>query len=188
MQNLKKIIEQYVPSGKREKESKELFLWAIDNLENTLTRNNQQFHFTASGFVVNSQMNKVLSIYHNIYNSWGWVGGHADGEADLLSVAVREAKEETSVSDVVPLSDMPISIETILIAEHMKNGMLVNEHYHMNVTYLLQADETEELKIKEDENSGVAWLSFDELLERSTEVHMIDVYKGIIKKIKQKKY
>ena len=33
-------------------------------------------------------------VYHNIYNSWSWLGGHADGETDLLAVALREVKEE----------------------------------------------------------------------------------------------
>ena len=60
---------------------------------------------TASAWVVNRERTKVLMVYHNIYNSWSWLGGHADGETDLLSVAVREVKEEAGISNVRPVSE-----------------------------------------------------------------------------------
>ena len=41
-------------------------------------------------------------IYHNIYNSWAWPGGHADGESDLLGVAMREVMEETGIKNLKP--------------------------------------------------------------------------------------
>ena len=56
---------------------------------------------TASAWVVNKDRTKVLMVYHNIYNSWSWLGGHADGETDLLKVAVREVKEEAGLDVVV---------------------------------------------------------------------------------------
>ena len=59
---------------------------------------------TASGFIVNEARNKTLMVHHNIYNSWSWTGGHADGDSDLLAVALREAREETGIVNVTPLS------------------------------------------------------------------------------------
>lgn len=53
---------------------------------------------TASAWVVNKDRSKVLMIYHNIYNSWSWLGGHADGETDLLAVAIREVREEAGIA------------------------------------------------------------------------------------------
>lgn len=50
-----------------------------------------------SARVVNRERDKVLMLYHNIYHSWSWLGGHADGETDLLSVALREVKEEAGI-------------------------------------------------------------------------------------------
>lgn len=47
--------------------------------------------------------------YHKIYDSWAWLGGHADGERDLLKVAVKEVKEESGVVHVRPLLDNPFS-------------------------------------------------------------------------------
>mgnify|MGYP002237558723 CR=1 FL=1 len=56
---------------------------------------------TASAWVVNKDRSKVLMIYHNIYNSWSWLGGHADGETDLLAVAIREVREEAALPCVI---------------------------------------------------------------------------------------
>lgn len=79
---------------------------------------------------------------------------------------------------------MPISIESLSVIGHFKRGKYVPAHVHLNVTYLFQAREDELLKIKADENSAIGWLTFDELLSRSTEPHMIPVYKKIIEKLK----
>ncbi|HEY8910804.1 MAG TPA: NUDIX domain-containing protein [Desulfosporosinus sp.] len=43
-------------------------------------------------------------IHHNIYNSWSWIGGHADGEEDLSAVVMKELKEETEVNNIHPVS------------------------------------------------------------------------------------
>ena len=55
---------------------------------------------------------------------------------------------------------------------------------NLSFAYLFEADESEEIKILEDENSNIGWLTFDELLEKSTEPHMIIVYKKIIERVK----
>ena len=82
------------------------------------------------------------------------------------------------------LQTSPISIESVPVLGHVKRGKYVPAHIHLNVTYLFEADENEELHIKPDENSGVAWLTFEELINKSTEPYMITVYKKIIEKIK----
>ena len=48
---------------------------------------------TSSGLIFNKNLDKILMVHHNIYNTWSWTGGHADGEDDLLKVAIKEAKE-----------------------------------------------------------------------------------------------
>jgi len=56
---------------------------------------------------------------------------------------------------------------------------------HLNITYLFEANENDAIHILEDENSNIGWLTFDELMTRSTEPYMVDVYKKIVEKIKQ---
>ena len=148
------------------------------------TRENEVAHFTASSWLLNREHTKVLMIYHNIYHSWSWTGGHADGEEDLLAVAIKEAQEETGVKEIQTVDDTIFSIETLTVDGHEKRGRYVPSHLHLNVTYLLEADEAEVLRIKPDENSGVKWFALEEALEACSEPWMVErIYKKLNKKL-----
>ena len=127
---------------------------------------------TASSWLLNATHDKVLMIYHNIYHSWAWTGGHADGDRDLLAVAKREAMEETGVTEIRVISEDIFSLEILTVDGHEKRGVYVPSHLHLNVTYLLEADEAEVLRIKPDENSGVEWMRPGEALRASSEPWM----------------
>ena len=130
-------IENYPPFNEQEEKDKALILGWISNNENAFSRENTVAHITASAWVVNKDRSKVLMVYHNIYNSWSWLGGHADGETDLLSVAIREVKEEAGISNVRPVSEEIFSLESLTVAGHVKKGNYVSRNLHLNITYLL---------------------------------------------------
>lgn len=181
-------IKEYKPFNEQEEMDKTLILNWIENNENAFLRENTVAHITASAWVVNKDRSKVLMAYHNIYNSWSWLGGHADGETDLLSVAIREVKEEAGISNVRPVSDEIFSLESLTVDGHVKKGKYVSSHLHLNVTYLLEADSEETVSVKEDENSGVAWFSPEEALKKSTEPWFVEhVYSKLVEKTKQNK-
>jgi 8-oxo-dGTP pyrophosphatase MutT (NUDIX family) len=156
----------------------------METFKDVLTRNNQVAHFTSSAFTINRASDKVLMIHHNIYNSWSWIGGHADGEEDLLAVAVKELSEETGVKNIRPLSPDIFSLDVLTVLGHTKNGKYVSPHLHLSVTFLIEADENDLLRVKEDENSGVRWIPLDEINIYSTELHMHKVYDKLIDKVK----
>lgn len=160
---LREKIEKYEPYNEQEEKDKKIMLKYIDLFDDVLTRDNEFGHFTASAWVVNKERTKVLIIYHNIYKSWAWTGGHADGESNLLETAIRELKEETGVKNVKVLDDDIFSLEIVCVNGHVKRGKHVSSHVHLNLTYLLEADEKEELKIKEDENKGVMWVNIEDV-------------------------
>ena len=177
-------IENYPPFNEQEEKDKALILGWIRNNENAFSRENTVAHITASAWVVNKDRSKVLMVYHNIYNSWSWLGGHADGETDLLAVALREVKEEAGISHVCPVSEEIFSLESLTVDGHVKKGKYVSSHLHLNVTYLLEADFEEAVSIKADENSGVAWFSPEEALKKSTEPWFVEhVYSKLIEKM-----
>ena len=93
--SIRKNIESYVPRDAREEKDKQQILRFIDSFDDVLTRDNTLGHFTASSFIVNKDRTKMLAVYHTIGDGWAHPGGHAVGEKDLLSVVMREAKEET---------------------------------------------------------------------------------------------
>ena len=128
-------IENYPPFNEQEEKDKALILGWISNNENAFSRENTVAHITASAWVVNKDRSKVLMVYHNIYNSWSWLGGHADGETDLLSVAIREVKEEAGISNVRPVSEEIFSLESLTVDGHVKKGNYVSSHLHLNITY-----------------------------------------------------
>lgn len=162
-------IRSYQPMNEQEERDKELILHCLETEKNIFTRQNRLAHMTASAWIVNPERTKVLMAYHNIYHSWSWLGGHADGETDLLKVALKEAREESGIHHVKPVSEQIYSLEVLTVDGHVKRGEYVSSHLHLNVTYLLQAEETDVLHIKEDENSNVGWFSLGDAVAASTE-------------------
>lgn len=186
LNNLKENIENYIPYNEQEEVDKKIMLSYINDFDNILTRDNEYAHFTSSAFILNKERTKILMIYHKIYHSWAWTGGHADGDSDLLHVAIKEAKEETGIKNVTPISNNIYSLEIMTVNGHEKRGKYVGSHTHLNVAYLLEADEHEIVHIKEDENSDVKWIPIDKVVEASTEYWISErVYAKIIEKIKK---
>lgn len=180
---LREQIEKYIPFNEQEERDKEILLKWLDSGEEVFERTNRTAHFTASAWVLNKKRDKVLMIYHNIYDSWAWMGGHADGERNLLKLAMREAAEESGIRDIRPISEDIASLEVVTVMGHEKKGEYVSAHLHLNVTYFFEADEEQELFIKPDENSGVMWIPLDEIKNRSTEKWFIErIYSKLIAK------
>lgn len=177
-------IRRYDPYNEQEKKDKELMLHCIDTFDDILTRGNEIAHITSSAFVVNKTKDKMLMVYHNIYDSWSWTGGHADGEEDLLAVAIREAKEETGIKKIHPISSDIFALDILTVLGHIKRGKYVSAHLHLSVTYICEADENELLIFKADENSGVKWVPINEVNLYSNEPHMQKVYEKLILKMK----
>ena len=107
--------------------------------------------------------------WHNVYRSWSWLGGHADGDTDLLAVALREAREESGLTQVRPVTPDIFSVEILTVDGHEKRGTYVGSHLHLNVTYLLEAAQDQPLSIRPEENSGVQWFALDNAVKASCE-------------------
>ena len=183
--NLKEQISRYTPYNTKEITDQKTIVEYLNTFDNLLTRENERAHLTASAWIVNQARTKVLMIYHNIYQSWSWVGGHADGDSDLLHVALKETKEETGLSKLTPVSENIYSLEILDVPAHTKNGKPIAKHVHLNVTYLIEADETEKTAIKPDENSGVKWLNLEDAIIACSEPEMKVVYQKLNEKLKE---
>ena len=176
-------IKTYQPKTTQEKKDQQAMLNFIQTHKNSLYRDNQIAHVTASAIVTDESLQYVLFAYHKIYDSWAWLGGHNDGEADLLKVAIKEAKEESGLKSIKPYSNDIIALDIIGVQNHIKNGEYVPDHLHLNVTFLLIANKNDPLKIKPDENTGVKWFKIDEVLSYVTEDRMKPIYKKIFHEI-----
>ena len=184
-----KIIDQikkYAPCCEQEARDKKVILDYLANNPGAFFRSDLIAHMTASSWIVNAERTKVVMVYHRIYDSWSWTGGHADGEEDLLAVALRECREETGLQNVRAVDEDIFSLEVLTVDGHEKRGEYVPSHLHLNVTYLLEADEREKLCVCEEENSGVRWFTLDEALAASTEPWFVErIYKKLNDKLKR---
>ncbi len=157
-------VEAFAPDTEQERSDKRLILWYAQMFPDTvLLRDNEIAHVTSSGFIVNPSATRMLMAHHNIRGCWAWTGGHADGDSDLLAVALREAHEETGVQAIRPLTPDIAATDILINYGHIRRGRYVSAHLHLNITYLLVADESEALHTNPDENSGVRWIEEAEL-------------------------
>ncbi len=180
--DFEKEISDFIPRNNQEVNDKKIILDFINQFRNNvLYRTNEIAHITSSGFIMNPELNKVLMIHHNIRNVWAWTGGHADGDSDLLHVAIKEAKEETGVFKIRPLYERIASIDILPVFGHEKKGKHVSSHLHLSVAYLLICDECQELKVKPDENTGVAWFETNKFTNTYFDSSDVYLYNKLIK-------
>lgn len=179
-------LKTFQPYNEQEAADQQLMLAYMEQFPNIYERENLFAHMTSSPWIMNHAKDKVLMIYHNIYQSWGWCGGHCDGDRDTILVALKEGKEETGLKNLKLVSEDILAVDILPVPPHMKKGKFVSAHVHLNVTYLCVADESEALNIKPDENSGVAWIPVDKIHSYVSEEDMKPVYDKLL--IKSNRY
>ena len=178
-------VQHYIPVNEQEQTDKSTFLRWLQRDADISIRENLDGHLTASAWVVNPERTHVLMAYHKLYDSWAWLGGHADGNWNLQAVAEKEAREESGIAHLRPVSEDPISLEVLTVNGHEKKGKYVPCHLHLNLTYLFEGSMDESLRCKPDENTGVAWILMDALADRCNEPWFVQrIYSKLTKKAK----
>jgi len=159
--NLIQKLEAYSPEFEEEKEFRARFLSFVKNNKNCFERSLLEGHVTGSSWIVNKDRTKALLTHHFKLDKWLQLGGHADGESDIIKVATTEALEESGLKSVKLVSENIFDIDIHTIPER-KN---VPEHLHYDVRFLFEADESEKV-IVSNESNDVKWLTNDELQEK----------------------
>lgn len=125
-------------------------------------------HVTGSAWLVNKQRTHVLLTHHRKLNMWLQLGGHADGNSDILSVALREAQEESGITNIEPISDQLLDIDIHKIPARADEP----EHYHYDATFAFCTIDTDEF-IVSDESHALEWIEIAKLTDRTTEASMM---------------
>lgn len=185
--NLYEEIKKFKPLCSQEESDKAIMLGFILKNPNYLERENLVGHFSVSAWILNTTRSKVLMVYHNIYDSWAWVGGHADGIENLREVCLREIQEETGVQRAKFVNESIFSLEILTVNGHVRKGNYVPSHLHFNITYLVEADELEEIHSNPNENKDVKWFTIEEATIAPNEKWMTEhIYKKLIERSKLK--
>lgn len=180
--SLLKSLRHYTPVNEQESRDVDLFIQFLENNQDAFYRSNLAGHVTSSAIILNDDMTHMCMIHHKLYNSWGWVGGHNDGDSDCLYVSIKEAKEETGLLDLRPYNDEILGVDVIYVPNHIKHHRYVPDHLHLNVTYLLIGSMDETLVVNEEETNGVKWFKIDEVLAHVSEPRMVPIYTKLINK------
>lgn len=186
--NVLNNIRKYEPSDEQEVKDKDQLIWILENYQDKAFFRDLKFgHITSSAIVLDKTHKYILLAFHNIYKSWAWLGGHADGEFDLEKLSKREVQEETGLEDLELISNDYSSIEILTVDGHIKRGEYVSSHLHYNVTYLYEGDMEKHIRIKSDENSNVGWIKIDDLYENVKNDHdMYNIYMKSINRVLNK--
>ena len=145
-------LDRYAPTTQRDADARARVIDFVRDHPNCFQRSLAIGHITGSSWVVDSANRRVLLTHHRKLGKWLQLGGHADGEPDVLSVALREAKEESGIEHIEPVSHEVFDVDVHLIP---KRG---NEqaHYHYDIRFLLRVQGGDAFHVSE-ESIDLAW-------------------------------
>lgn len=110
-------------------------------------------HITGSAWIVDRERTHVLLTHHRKLDRWLQLGGHADGDPDILNVAWREAREESGLEEIKPVSEDIFDTDVHRIPATPKEPT----HFHHDVRFLFEADRHAPLVISV-ESKDLAWV------------------------------
>jgi 8-oxo-dGTP pyrophosphatase MutT (NUDIX family) len=151
-----KLLKKYQPL-EEEGDIKNTLIEFIKANSNCFDRELDYGHITGSSWLLNKTGDKALLLHHKKLDKWLQPGGHADGDGDVLAVAIKEAKEESGISDIESLQQDIFDIDIHLIPANTRE----KEHFHYDIRFLLQVKNDEEGQISE-ESKGMSLISKNE--------------------------
>jgi len=163
MKSLKESINDY--THKNPKENSAFEMLSLLKTDGCFLKDNYDGHFTGSAWIMSPDKEEILMTHHKKLGMWLQLGGHADGENDLLKVALREAKEESGIQYFNILSNEIFDLDIHDIPKHMNQP----SHKHYDIRFLLEADPVSSKITISDESYDVAWIPIDEVIELNPE-------------------
>lgn len=151
---LMKLLQSYNPKDPSELEFKRRMIDFVENYPNCFERSLEIGHITASLWLLNKDGSKALLMHHTKLDRWFQLGGHCDGDSDVLNVALKEAREESGIQNIVAVSPEIFDIDIHLIPANSKE----KAHDHYDVRFLLQAMSDEEV-VQNRESKSLRWIN-----------------------------
>ena len=151
-------LKKYIPFDSHEKEMVGKVIFLIENTPDCFHNNSFPAHMTASAWIIDNGLTHLLFTHHRKLNKWLQLGGHADGEENLVNAATREAMEESGLKSVRLAAPDIFDVDIHEIPARKD----IPAHYHYDVRYLFKADKDEPL-IVSDESHDLKWVAINEV-------------------------
>jgi len=163
-QPLLEKLSRYRPVDEREMEMLDRLRSFVEGNSDCFERSLKVGHITGSAWVVDQTRSQALLVHHRKLNKWLQPGGHADGDPDVLRVALREAREESNLEVIRPVSDEIFDVDIHVIPARAGEP----EHLHYDVRFLFEADPNAPLLVSH-ESRAVAWAPLAKIPELNSE-------------------
>ncbi|MDR2782016.1 MAG: NUDIX hydrolase [Holosporaceae bacterium] len=151
--DLREKLERYNPTDATEITDKAKMLDFLNSHESCFDRSLSIGHFTGSCWLINRDGTKFLLTLHKKDGRWLQLGGHADGDCDLVRVSMKEAYEESGLRNIKLLSDEIFDIGIHMTQEYKG----IPAHYHYDVRFLMKTiDNDDDIQIS-DESNDIKW-------------------------------
>ena len=150
---LLQLLHDYIPSPD-ELLAKQQIIDFVTQHPHCFERSLLTGHITASAWLLSKDHSKALLMHHAKLNKWVQLGGHCDGESDVLAVAIKEAQEESGIQHIAPVSSQVFDIDVHFIPANPKEPA----HYHYDIRFLL-AVTSDEAIIQNHESKELRWVS-----------------------------
>ncbi len=160
-----RILDAHQPADAKESRDIQLMKELIKTNPNILNMNCEPGHITASALIVHPASQRALLHFHRRLRRWLQVGGHTNYETDVAQAALREAREETGLSDLsfFPPAKNPVPLDFDVHSIPSIGDQ--PEHLHLDFRYLLVTQQPAALAPAAGESTQFRWLSFAEALD-----------------------
>lgn len=162
------LLSGYRPAGTTEAADVARVRALVQSVDNPYSRA-IPLHVTGSALVVHPASHRVLLRWHARQLAWLQVGGHGDpGETDPLQVALREAAEETGLTDLVPWPSKDV-VHVVVVPVPAKGDEPAHEH--ADIRYVLATDRPDDVR-PEQPDAPLRWLTFTEARALTAEANL----------------
>lgn len=175
-QNLIQHLQAHQSFDEREHAMCDALIQFVQGYENCAARALQVGHLTGSAWVVDHDLTHTLLTHHRKLDLWVQLGGHVEGDPDMLSASWREAREESGLQDLQLLVPHIFDVDIHAIPARKDEP----EHFHYDIRYAFQADRQALLTVS-SESRDLAWVALDEIETLTTEESVL----RMVRKTKQ---
>lgn len=167
------LLNTYTPFDPSDAQARHRIQTFVETHDNCFDRSLLEGHVTGSAWILNPSRSRCLLTHHRKLDRWLQLGGHADGESDVLAVAMREGLEESGLASLHPVATSIFDCDVHLIPARKAEP----EHWHYDVRFLLEADDREALVVSQ-ESKDLAWVALDE-------VPSLDVDESVLRMVRR---